>query len=70
VLPIVPALRALRLIRLLRIGVVGARVVDQSEAIVKRSNVKYALLIAVVIILLAAAMEWSAGAHTARGDDP
>jgi voltage-gated potassium channel len=60
VLPIVPALRALRLIRLVRIAVVGARVVDQSDAIVKRSNVKYAMLIAGLIILLAAAMEWSA----------
>ncbi len=60
VLPIVPALRALRLIRLVRIAVVGARVVDQSDAIVKRSNVKYAMMIAGLIILLAAAMEWSA----------
>src|SRR5262245_59930328 len=60
VLPIVPALRALRLVRLLRIAVVGARVVDQSDAIVKRSNVKYAMLIVGLIVLLAAAMEWSA----------
>jgi|tagenome__1003787_1003787.scaffolds.fasta_scaffold20861241_2 voltage-gated potassium channel len=60
VLPVVPALRALRLIRLLRIAVVGARVVDQSDAIVKRSNVKYAMMIAGLIILLAAALEWSA----------
>src|SRR4029079_13697214 len=60
VFPVVPALRALRLARLLRIGVVGARVVDQSDAIVKRSNVKYAVLIAGVIILLAATMVWSA----------
>jgi voltage-gated potassium channel len=59
VFPVVPALRALRLIRLLRIGVVGARVVDQSDAIVKRSNVKYAVLIAGLIILLAATMVWS-----------
>jgi voltage-gated potassium channel len=58
VLPIVPALRALRLVRLLRIGIVGARVVDQSDSIVKRSNVKYAALIAGLIVLLAATMAW------------
>jgi voltage-gated potassium channel len=57
-LPVVPALRALRLARLLRIGVVGARVVKQSDTIVKRSNVKYAVPIAALIILLATAMMW------------
>jgi voltage-gated potassium channel len=58
VLPIIPALRALRLARLARIAIVGARVVDQSDSIVKRSNAKYAILIAMLIILLAAAMVW------------
>lgn len=59
VLPMIPALRVLRLARLLRIGVVGARVIDQSDTIVKRSNTKYAVGLAGVIVLLAAVMVWS-----------
>jgi voltage-gated potassium channel len=59
VLPMVPALRALRLARLGRIAVVGARVIDQSDSIVKRSNAKYAVMLAGLIILLAAIMAWS-----------
>ena len=58
VLPMFPALRAFRTIRLGRIAVVGARVIDQSDAIVKRSNVKYGVMVAGLIVLLAAAMVW------------
>ncbi len=58
-LPMFPAVRALRVARLLRIGVIGARVVDQSESIVKRSNTKYAIGVALLIVLLAALMVWS-----------
>lgn len=58
-LPMFPAIRALRIARLLRVGVVGARVVDQSESIVKRSNAKYAIAVALLIVLLAAVMVWS-----------
>ncbi len=58
-LPMFPAVRALRVARLLRIGVIGARVVDQSESIVKRSNTKYAIAVAILIVLLAAVMVWS-----------
>jgi voltage-gated potassium channel len=59
VLPMFPAVRAIRLARLLRLGVMGARVVDQSEAIVKRSNTKYAIALALLVVLLAAVMVWS-----------
>jgi voltage-gated potassium channel len=58
VLPIFPALRALRLFRLVRVAVVGARVVDQSDSIVKRSNTKYAFMVAGLVVLLAAVMVW------------
>lgn len=58
-LPMFPAVRALRLARLVRIGAVGARVIDQSESIVKRSNTKYAIGVALIIVLLAAVMVWS-----------
>jgi voltage-gated potassium channel len=58
-LPMFPAVRALRIARLARIGVIGARVVDQSEAIVKRSNTKYAIGLAAGIVALAALMVWS-----------
>jgi voltage-gated potassium channel len=58
VLPIFPALRALRLFRLLRVAVVGARVVDQSDSIVKRSNTKYAFMVSGLVVLLAAIMVW------------
>ena len=46
----------MRIARLLRIGVIGARVVDQSESIVKRSNTKYAIALAMGIVLHAAVM--------------
>jgi voltage-gated potassium channel len=59
VLPMIPALRALRLARLGRIALVGARVIDQSDSIVKRSNAKYAVLLAGLIVVLAAVMAWS-----------
>jgi voltage-gated potassium channel len=59
VLPTFPAVRALRLARLLRIAVIGARVVDQSESIVTRSNAKYAMLVAGLVVLLGAVMVWS-----------
>jgi voltage-gated potassium channel len=58
VLPMIPVLRVLRLFRLLRIGVVGARVIDQSDSIVKRSNTKYAIGVAALIVFLAAVMVW------------
>jgi voltage-gated potassium channel len=58
VLPMIPALRVLCLSRLLRIGVVGARVIDQIDTIVKRSNTKYAIGVAALIVLLAAVMVW------------
>jgi voltage-gated potassium channel len=58
VLPIFPALRALRLFRLIRVAVVGARVIDQSDSIVKRSNTKYAFMVAGLVVLLAAVMVW------------
>jgi voltage-gated potassium channel len=58
VLPIFPALRALRLFRLVRVAVVGARVIDQSDSIIKRSNTKYAMMVAALIVLLAAVMVW------------
>jgi voltage-gated potassium channel len=58
VLPMIPALRALRLFRLVRVAVVGARVIDQSDSIIKRSNTKYAMMVAVLIVLLAAVMVW------------
>jgi voltage-gated potassium channel len=54
-----PAVRALRIARLVRIGVVGARVIDQSESVFKRSNIKYAMGVAGLIVLLAAVMVWS-----------
>jgi voltage-gated potassium channel len=58
VLPMIPALRALRLFRLVRVAVVGARVIDQSDSIIKRSNTKYAMGVAALIVLLAAVMVW------------
>jgi voltage-gated potassium channel len=54
----IPALRALRLFRLIRVAVVGARVIDQSDSILKRSNTKYAMMVAALIVLLAAVMVW------------
>ncbi len=56
----VPAMRALRIVRLARIGVLGARVVDQSDAVFKRSNVKFAFLLAGLMVLIAAVMVWGA----------
>ena len=57
-LPMFPALRAFRTIRLGRIAVIGARVIDQSDAVVKRSNAKYGVMVAGLLVLLAAAMVW------------
>lgn len=57
-LPVIPLLRALRLLRLLRVALVGARVADQA-AIVKRGNVGYALLLAVLVVFIAGVLVWS-----------
>lgn len=58
-LPMFPAIRALRIARLFRIGVVGARLVDHSGSVFKRSNTKYAIGLALLVALLAALMVWS-----------
>lgn len=67
-LPMIPVLRSLRILRLLRIGVMGARVIDQSDAIIKRSNAKYAFMVAGLIVLLAAVMVYSVE-HDASGSN-
>lgn len=60
ILPMIPALRVLRIVRLLRMGLLGARTVEESNSIFHRSSIKYAALLASIIVLLAAVMVWSA----------
>lgn len=66
-LPLLPWLRTLRLLRLVRVAVFGARAAGEA-ALVKRSNVQYALVLAGLIIAVCSVLVWSVERDLAGSD--